>query len=173
MKKLLVILLSFISINAAQICNENITKVTPNARFQNDDVHGLTKDLYTNLTWKRCPYGKTWNKDIKTCEGKSSLLTFQEGLKIANSTKGFRVANIKEILSLIENACSNPSLNISVFNNILNNEEEQNISKGYGYLFSSTVNVKNEFMYLDISNGHVLSTNNLEQKAVFLLVKEN
>lgn len=172
MKKLFIILVLLTQIIYAQECNKNIDKSAPNIRFQNDDITGLVKDLSTDLTWKRCSYGKIWDKEKKTCTGNSTLLTFQEALQVANSTDGFRLPNIKELASLAEYSCKMPSVNANSFNNIVNIYEEKNFSQGYVYLWSSTVNVLKEFFYFSLTGASIYSRSDLKQKAAILLVKE-
>ena len=95
----------------AQSCSNTIDKSTPDMRFviSGDEV----KDLVTNLTWKRCAQGQTWNSGAASCTGASSTFTWSQALSEANS--GWRLPNVKELLSLVEVSCHSPAINETIF----------------------------------------------------------
>lgn len=132
MKKsiLTILALSILGFSAeVQVCSDKITKSAPDVRFENDDTKGISKDLQTGLTWYRCPMGKLWSASNKTCEGTNTKFNWQQTLLKVNEfnngdknktgIKTWRLANMKELISIKENACSKPSLNATVFPNFI------------------------------------------------------
>lgn len=103
-----------------------ITATTPASQFQ-DNKDGTVTDLKTKLIWKRCAEGYSWQSTTNDCTPDTDIalmLNWPEALKRAamvNSSGGFagsvnwRLPNIKELSSIIENACYGPSINITVF----------------------------------------------------------
>ena len=107
----------------AQTCKDSISETTPTERF-NDQHDGTVLDSKTNLIWKRCSEGQTW--DGTTCAGSASTYTWQGALSATealNTGEGFagetdwRVPNIKELDSIVELKCYSPAINLSVFPN--------------------------------------------------------
>lgn len=96
---------------AQQICNSNVEETTPNSRFVITEGEAL--DTKTGLIWRRCLHGKSWNEETKRCDGYYILTNWKAALEGAND--GWRVPNIKELGSIVEHSCANPSLNLSVF----------------------------------------------------------
>ena len=105
----------------AQTCKDSISETTPTERF-NDQHDGTVLDSKTNLIWKRCSEGQTW--DGTTCAGSASTYTWQGALSATealNKGEGFagktdwRVPNIKELGSIVELKCYSPAINLSVF----------------------------------------------------------
>ncbi|TXI33549.1 MAG: DUF1566 domain-containing protein [Niabella sp.] len=103
-----------------------ITETTPTSQFK-DNTDGTVTDLKTKLIWKKCIEGMTWQATTNSCIDNTSLedmMTWQEALAKAsdlNASGGFagavnwRLPNIKELSSVIENACYGPSINLNVF----------------------------------------------------------
>lgn len=123
---------------AAQQCDSKMTQTAPNIRFSMQ-ANGTVKDLHTGLTWMRCPLGMQWDNANSTCSGSRQSFTWQAALTEANDindpTLGhslykfagittWRLPNIKELMSLNEAACKEPSLNGSAF--------KAGFSGGYG-----------------------------------------
>lgn len=109
-----VAILATLSINTAhaeQICNSNAEATTPTSRFQLIDGEAL--DTQTNLIWKRCAHGQTWNAELSQCDGEILKMNWQVAMQAASD--GWRVPNIKELGSIIEHSCANPSINAEVF----------------------------------------------------------
>ena len=105
----------------AQICQTNsILATTPTNRFTiNND--GTVNDNKTDLTWKKCSEGQS-GADCNN--GSAILYTWQAALQQAqsvNNNGGFaeyqdwRLPNIKELNSIIEEQCTGPSINLVVF----------------------------------------------------------
>ena len=92
-------------------CNSSIMKSTPSALFTISNDEAL--DIRTRLVWKRCMVGKTWNGT--SCVGTADSLTW--GQALAAGTGGWRLPNIKELLSIVEVSCASPAINTTVFPN--------------------------------------------------------
>lgn len=116
--------LAFIVLPAAaqQVCvSESIPASTPTSDFL---IHGdgTVTHKRTGLTWMRCPLGQKW--DGRTCAGEADMYVWQKALQAAaafNASGGYaghkdwRVPNIKELDSIVENQCYMPSINLKVF----------------------------------------------------------
>ncbi|RVU84754.1 DUF1566 domain-containing protein [Leucothrix sargassi] len=96
---------------AAQVCNENMEQLTPNARFTLSGEEAT--DKVTGLTWKRCMEGQTWNDGTSSCDGSPVAKNWLETLQ--SVPEGWRLPNIKELTSIVEYGCGNPSINLNVF----------------------------------------------------------
>lgn len=105
-----------------------IIETTPSSQFENNN-DGTVTDLKTKLIWKKCIEGQTWQAGSNLCSYDTDIapmFTWPEALAKAtqtNSNGGFagavnwRLPNIKELSSIIENACYGPSINLSIFPN--------------------------------------------------------
>lgn len=105
----------------AQTCYDGASETTPSSRFTINE-NGTISDLSTGLMWQRCNYGQTYNSESNECAGNSVQLTWAEALRgAANSelagSKGWQVPNIKELASIVEHKCVEPSINIELFIN--------------------------------------------------------
>lgn len=123
MKKLILSLM--VSVAVAQVqaadCNtSSIVPTTPIVQFI-DHGNGTILDLKTGLLWSKCSLGQTYEGD--TCTGAATTYTtFSEGLTAAHQVKdshldtnGWRVPNIKELDSIVERQCTDPSINVPLF----------------------------------------------------------
>ena len=73
---------------------------------------GLTVyDKKTDLTWQRCLVGRSW--DGSTCAGGPTAMNWQSALSVGDS--GWRLPNIKELASIVEQQCHGPALNSIAF----------------------------------------------------------
>tara|TARA_Y100001963_G_scaffold154808_1_gene244422 strand:- start:2691 stop:3209 length:519 start_codon:yes stop_codon:yes gene_type:complete len=113
------LLVSVPSIVSAQVCYDAATETTPTSRFVTH-IDGTVSDIKTGLMWQRCTFGQSYNSDIDTCEGTSQQLTWGEALRGAkNATfagySDWHVPNIKELASILEHSCVQPSINETVF----------------------------------------------------------
>ncbi|QJR81712.1 DUF1566 domain-containing protein [Alteromonas pelagimontana] len=101
----------------AQTCLTDAIATTPTQDFvelQNDEVWHQT----TDLVWKRCAEGQTWNGT--TCAGEAIKYTWQQALTLAHTASkedllGWRLPNVKELASVTERLCVRPAINDSVF----------------------------------------------------------
>ena len=108
------------SFSLAQTCNSQIAETTPAYRFE---IHGngTVTDKQTGLMWKQCHEGQSGN-DCAT--GDAISFPWDEALQTPetlNASGGYaghtdwRLPNIKELLSIVEEACYGPAINLSVF----------------------------------------------------------
>ena len=102
-------------------CNPNMAESTPSSRFLiNDD--GTVTDLETGLMWSRCSQGQTYGEN--DCMGSEVLLSWEDALSqnvpptgVTTKYSDWRLPNVKELASIIEISCSDPSINSIVFPN--------------------------------------------------------
>lgn len=106
----------------------NIQISKPDSRY-NDHFDGTVTDLVTGLTWAKCSVGQTWvdntpnDSSDDLCNGASDAHTWKTALDAAQNanTAGYlgqtdwRLPNVKELESLLENACWHPSINAGLF----------------------------------------------------------
>ena len=108
------IFLGIANAHAAQVCNSKITKSAPDSRYQLQADNSEIKDNTTDLVWQRCPVGQTWTGAV--CNNTATSYSWTSALQQAkNIGDGWRLPNIKELKSLIENACYNPAINLKFF----------------------------------------------------------
>ncbi|MDX8389074.1 MAG: DUF1566 domain-containing protein [Mariprofundaceae bacterium] len=120
---LILLLLLCNSSAAIAACNTNQPQVTPTSAFT-DNGDGTVTHNKTGLMWKRCSEGQTWDGVNSTCTGTAATYTWQGALGQAdtlNTTGGFatftdwRVPNIKELASIVEEQCNVPAINAVIF----------------------------------------------------------
>lgn len=100
----------------AQTCNPSITRSAPDSRYQLVVGSGGIEvlDTQTKLIWQRCSIGQTWNGT--TCIGTAATLTWHNALQQAkNYGSAWRLPNIKELQSLVEEACHHSAINQTFF----------------------------------------------------------
>lgn len=106
---------------SAQTCIPDRPLTKPDSRYA-DNGDGTVTDTVTNLTWKRCVEGQTW--DGATCTGTPERLTWQQALQRAaniNAGTGYaghrdwRVPSVKELVTLYEFSCHTPAINGTMF----------------------------------------------------------
>ena len=113
----LTILLIFSSLAVSQECKDSITASTPDSRFS---INGQeVTDTVTGLIWQKCPLGKT-GSDCSA--GSIQSLTWEGALQAAVTEaqitgKGWRLPNIKELNSIVEEKCVDPAINVTNFPN--------------------------------------------------------
>jgi hypothetical protein len=103
----------------AQTCNTAIVADAPNTRYK--ITTSTVLDKQTGLVWMRCAVGQTWSSTVG-CTGTPTMMNWQTALQTAESTtfagkSDWRLPNQKELQSLIESRCSEPAININVFQN--------------------------------------------------------
>lgn len=108
----------------AQTCYTNsIPASTPTQQFTNHN-DGTVTDTKTNLMWKKCSEGQTWNMGLDSCEGASSVYSWKAALEHTQTINGrggfggyvdWRVPNAKELLSITEKQCYSPAVNLAIF----------------------------------------------------------
>lgn len=125
---LAVVTFLFVSaVYGAQFCNSASLENTPSSDFiVNND--GTVTHVTTGLMWKICSEGQTWNSNDGSCSSSSEIsrMTWDVALQLpetVNSGSGFashndwRLPNSKELRSIVELKCGDPSINLSVFSN--------------------------------------------------------
>jgi hypothetical protein len=102
----------------AQTCQPNLNESTPAARFVVNADKGTVLDKATGLMWKQCSEGQGG----PGCAGNPAYFRWTDALiRSANSADGgysdWRLPNIKELQSLVEEKCSATAINLAVFPN--------------------------------------------------------
>ena len=119
--KCLILLLIFTNISIAQqTCRteSDIPNSTPNSIFI-DNLNNTITDIRYGLMWKKCQIGLSGNN----CEsGFDTTFTWKQALDEAEASdhagyNDWRLPNLKELLSIVELSCFNPSININYFPN--------------------------------------------------------
>ncbi len=109
--------LSF-NVAAVQTCNDNMPASTPTDQFTiNGD--GTVTDTHTGLIWKRCPEGQSGSD---CSQGVADDISWDLALQQADSSSfagngDWRLPNIKELTSIVELQCYDPTINLTVFPN--------------------------------------------------------
>jgi hypothetical protein len=109
-------------------------------------------DILTGLVWRRCLEGMVWNDADQTCNGTPLHFGWKESLAHARANKkgGWRVPNVKELVSIVDFETSFPALNQQAFPN------------GFANTLSSTaveINGDRLVGYVSYQDGSVFSNN--------------
>lgn len=104
----------------AQTCNDHMVASTPDSQLA-DNGNGTVTDSRTGLMWKKCVEGVSGNN----CEsGSATDFIWQTALQqpdVINNGSGFagyrdwRLPNIKELRSIVEEKCDGPAINLTRF----------------------------------------------------------
>jgi hypothetical protein len=116
-------MLAISPVTQAQTCNPNMPASTPDSQLTDND-DGTITDTATGLMWKKCMEGLTGD----FCEtGAAATFTWQTALQrpgVVNNTGGgfagktdWRLPNIKELVSIVEEKCYDPAINLTRFPN--------------------------------------------------------
>ncbi len=103
----------------AQTCKPDIPASTPNWQLT-DHGNGTVTDIKTGLMWKKCLEGLSGSA---CTSGSVSLFTWQQALAQPGNNSGFagyndwRLPNIKELNSIVEEKCHAPAINLNRFPN--------------------------------------------------------
>lgn len=104
-------------LHATQTCRNDITPTTPIQDFTLHD-DGTVTHHKTGLMWMRCAQGQNWNGADCTGSGQTQAwvdaLRAVDGFSFAGHSD-WRLPDIKELDSIIEQACINPAINATVF----------------------------------------------------------
>ncbi|MCI5145481.1 MAG: DUF1566 domain-containing protein [Candidatus Electrothrix sp. AR3] len=111
------------TVYAAQVCTaDSIPASTPDSQLVDNNDNTIT-DLTTGLMWKKCLEGVSGD----ACEiGSPDSFNWQEALQqpgTVNSGGGFatyddwRLPNIRELISIVEEQCAEPAINLNRFPN--------------------------------------------------------
>ena len=110
------------ALNAQDCKYDSITASTPTSRFTISD--NTIIDDTTNLEWQRCRLGTTWDGSADGCPdddiADNETYTWDKALEAAasnelKSASDWRLPNIKELASIVEEACYNPAINLELF----------------------------------------------------------
>ena len=116
-----IILLMSFALAAAQTCKTEIISSTPTGDFTSHS-DGTVTHIKTGLMWQVCSQGQTW--DNGSCTGVGTAHNWQDALLIPstlNVSGGYagysdwRLPDYKELNSIFEVSCYNPSINSIVF----------------------------------------------------------
>lgn len=123
----LLLLADLRAVEEASICRYENTAIIATTNHLVDNGDGTISDLKTALMWKKCSEGETWNDNDNSCGGSASPYTWQGALQRAEAVNegivegqaNWRVPNIKELASIVELRCYNPTINTTVFPSML------------------------------------------------------
>ena len=119
MRKLLSVLLLLISMPLiAQTCKISITASTPDSRFVVNGQEVI--DTVTGLVWQKCSLGQS----DSTCSGTAQTYTWAAALQTAETQsqqtgQNWRLPDLKELRSIVEEKCNDPAINSSIFPNTI------------------------------------------------------
>ena len=106
--------------SAAQDCKSEaeIPSTTPAGRFLNHG-DGTVTDTATGLMWTHCPDGLS---GMGCATGTVATFTWEEALTRARDSDlagytDWRLPNVKELISIVEERCTGPAINLAVFPN--------------------------------------------------------
>lgn len=102
-------------------CLNNLVQETPTSRFE---LQGeVVTDTHTGLMWQRCALGQQWAVDKGRCNlnlEQQRLFTWAQALAAPEVSQigghnNWRLPNKNELASIVERACTGPSINETVF----------------------------------------------------------
>ncbi|PKF62630.1 adhesin [Psychromonas sp. psych-6C06] len=113
----LIILCSAFSMNAMATCLNAPQKNISQEHFSVADT-GTVLDTKTGLVWMRCSLGQTWQDG--SCQGTLSSYNWQQALEegekhVFAAQSDWRLPNVDELKSIVEQQCANPAINSSIF----------------------------------------------------------
>jgi len=96
-------------------CNrDGLPRTTPSSDFTAIGDGSIVRHETTGLEWQRCAYGQTW--DGTTCAGLATTRNWQDALAVAdNAGDNWRLPNINELRSIVEECRTSPAINRMVF----------------------------------------------------------
>lgn len=110
-------------------------------------------DNGTGLMWKKCSYGQEWDQASESCTGGPTRLTWKDALAAAAAESGWRLPNISELQSLVDDSIYDPAI-YEPFGNHL-----PQLLNGTLPYWSSTTDVQNQdrawlINFVDGSNNY-------------------
>jgi len=135
---------------AAQQCYQEVATSDDTDRFV-INIDGTVSDTKTGLMWQRCNYGQVYNSETNRCDGDTQPLNWHASIKGAfNDTSAgynyWQVPSIKELASIVDHRCTEPSINVGVFlatqsqNYWSNTSGISNMNSAWVYQFASGLN---------------------------------
>ena len=148
-------ILGLFGVMQAEACTRNlaIPETTPTSDFVLS-ADGTARHVPTGLIWKRCAEGQAWESG--GCSGSPEEFNWQSALQQSNTVNtsgGFagqsdwRLPDIKELQSIVEQQCYGPALNPVVFPNQSTSTFWSSSPSAYGSDGAWVVN---------FNNGHAL-----------------
>jgi hypothetical protein len=132
----------------AETCTDTtIPARNPDAVYT-DNGDGTVLDTRTQLVWKRCAEGMTWSGS--TCTGSSQTVKWTDALALATAAtyagkSDWRLPNVKELLTLVEECRTQPAINTVIF---------PNAPSAIAWSSTPTYIVQNTAWYVDFSTGY-------------------
>ena len=115
-------------VHAYECKSTSIQETTNPAHFL-DNKDGTVTDLRFGLVWSVCTFGQTFDKTDQTCKGEpkaandwATAIATQDEIN-AQKFAGYsdwRLPNIKELNSIVERQCRQPSIKLSIFKGTIN-----------------------------------------------------
>jgi len=106
---------------AAQTCQSETARPssTPTIQFTNNN-DGTVTDKTTGLMWARCPEGQSGENCSTVIQGSVAVYDWEGALNQAQGStlagySDWRLPNIKELSSIVEERCFDPAINLTVF----------------------------------------------------------
>lgn len=99
--------------NYLRLVSGTPTNYNSSSRYSFNANGSEVTDSTTGLTWKRCAEGMSWDGSI--CNGTAAVFSAVSALTHAASNTGWKVPNLKELASIIDDTRSYPSINLTAF----------------------------------------------------------
>lgn len=122
-KVLALLMLASLGVQAADCTNAGIQPSTDETIEFDIGMDGTVTDKTTGLMWMRCSIGQTWVQATASCAGTPFKAEWEKLVLINdfNSSGGFagnkdwRLPNINELRSIVEDCRSDPAINTILF----------------------------------------------------------
>ena len=114
----------FLCVHCCLLAINTLAQCSPqdyNNRFTSLTNGAVIYDSHTGLYWSRCLLGEQWDNHLEQCsEGTGNTWNWTQALHTATlanyaGVAGWRVANAKELESLVIRTCTNPAIAQTVF----------------------------------------------------------
>lgn len=158
---------------AQQACPEGYALTTPSGDFA-DAGAGMVTHTPTGLVWKRCAEGQIWASG--TCTGSSAFYNWQGAFARADAVNAgvagtqnmsysdWRVPNLNELQSLVEQGCFWPAINLSQFPNF------PPLTEDYFWSASPVAGSSDHAWLIDFTSGGLGNIKNrIEANHIFLV----
>jgi hypothetical protein len=129
--------------------NPLVPRTTPSERFRIIGNGSAVKDMQTGLEWQRCAFGQEWIDG--SCVGTPEARTWQGALSAhveSDTGISWRLPNIKELMSIVEDCRVAPAINGEVFHSSSWNDFWTSSPYGQGSTDSWTVSFDTGRTYL-------------------------